>query len=250
MPFIAISVILQIACLVHAVKTGRMQYWPMIILIGSVLGCLAYVLVEVLPELRNSRAAKRVVANVARTLDPEKRKREIAAQLDVADTVQNRVRLAEECLQLGDFQNARMLYQRCLTGPYANDPNFLLGRAHAETGLGLFQEVRVTLEQLIAHNPGYTSSDGHLLYATTLEALGDNDKAIEEYRALELSYPGEAARIRYARLLATLGRVAEAREIYAAILKREKAAPAYYRKKEREFFDAAKRELGALGNAP
>jgi hypothetical protein len=250
MPFIVISAILQIACIMHAVKTGRVQYWPLIILIGSVIGCLAYFLVEILPELRNSRAAKRVVSNVARTLDPEKRKREIAAQLDVADTVQNRVRLAEECMQLGDFQNARMLYQRCLSGPYAHDPNFLLGRAHAESGLGLFQETRATLEQLITHNPDYASSDGHLLYATTLEALGERDRALEEYRVLELSFPGEAARIRYARLLATVGRVADARAVYADILKREKAAPAYYRKKEREFFDAAKRELGALGNTP
>ena len=74
MPFVILSAILQIACIVHAVRTGRVQYWPILILIGSLLGCLAYFLVEILPELRNSRTAKRVVANVARTIDPEKRK--------------------------------------------------------------------------------------------------------------------------------------------------------------------------------
>lgn len=246
MPFVILSALLQIACIAHAVRTGRVQYWPLIILFGSIVGCIAYFLVEILPELRNSRAAKRVVSNVARTLDPEKRKREIASQLDVADTVQNRIRLAEECLALGDYQNARVLYQRCLSGPYADDPNFLLGRAHAEAGLGLFAETRATLEQLIAHNKDYRSNDGHLLYATTLEALGENERALEEYRALELSYPGEEARLRYARLLAKSAHVAEARTVYEGILKREKAAPAYYRKKEREHFDAAKRELAAL----
>ena len=142
MPFVILSAILQIACIVHAVRTGRVQYWPIIILIGSLLGCLAYFLVEILPELRNSRTAKRVVANVARTIDPEKRKREITAQLDIADTVQNRVRLAEECLQLGDWQNARVLYERCLSGPYADDPNFLLGRARAEAGQKQARPVR------------------------------------------------------------------------------------------------------------
>lgn len=249
MPVLAVlSIILQIACIVHAVRTGRVQYWPIIILIGSFIGCLAYFLVEILPELRNSRTAKRVVANVARTIDPEKRKREIAAQLDVADTVQNRVRLAEECLQLGDWQNARVLYERCLSGPYADDPNLLLGRARAESGLGLFAETRATLEHLIAKHPDYRSNDGHLLYATTLEALGESDKALDEYRVLELSYPGEEARIRYARLLARLDRATEARSIYEGILKREKTAPAYYRKKEREYFDAARKERAALGS--
>lgn len=248
MPFVILSAILQIACIVHAVRSGRVQYWPIIILIGSFVGCLAYFLVEILPELRNSRTTRRVVANVARTIDPEKRKREIAAQLDLADTVQNRVRLAEECLQLGDWQNARVLYERCLSGPYADDPNFLLGRARAESGLGLFAETRATLEHLIAKYPDYRSHDGHLLYATTLEALGESDQALDEYRVLELSYPGEEARIRYARLLARVGRVREARETYESTLKREKTAPAYYRKKEREFFDAAKRERAALGS--
>ncbi len=249
MPILAIlSIALQIACIVHAVRSGRVQYWPIIILIGSFVGCLAYFLVEILPEIRNSRTTKRVVANVARSIDPEKRKREIAAQLDIADTVQNRVRLAEECLQLGDYQNARVLYERCLSGPYADDPTFLLGRARAESGLGLFAETRATLEYLIAKHPDYRSDDGHLLYATTLEALGDSEKALDEYRVLELSFPGEESRLRYARLLAKTGRVREARGIYEGVLKREKAAPAYYRKKEREFFDAAKKELAALGN--
>ena len=247
MPVLAVlSIILQIACIVHAVRTGRVQYWPIIILIGSFIGCLAYFLVEILPELRNSRTAKRVVANVARTIDPEKRKRDIAAQLDVADTVQNRIRLAEECLQLGDHQNARALFERCLSGPFASDPNFLLGRARAEFGLGLFAETRTTLEQLMAKNPDYKSSDGHLLYATTLEALGESERALAEYRVLEHSYPGEEARLRYARLLTQLGHVGEARNAYEGVLKREKTAPAYYRKKERAFFDAAKKELRAL----
>lgn len=249
MPILAaVSILLQIACITHAVRSGRVQYWPIIILIGSIVGCLAYFLVEILPEMRNSRTAKRVVANVARTIDPEKRKREITAQLEIADTVQNRVRLAEECLQLGDWQNARVLYERCLGGPYADDPNFLLGRARAEAGLGLFEQTRATLEHLIAKNPDYRSNDGHLLYASTLEALGESDKALDEYRVLELSYPGEEARVRYARLLAKLGRVREARAAYEGILKREKTAPAYYRKKEREFFDAAKQERAALGD--
>lgn len=247
MPFVILSAILQIACIMHAVRTGRVQYWPIIILIGSFIGCLAYFLVEILPEIRNSRTTRRVVAQVSRSIDPEKRKRDIAAQLDVADTVENRIRLADECLQLGDFQNARVLFDRCLQGPYAHDPNFLLGRARAESGLGLHAEARATLDTLIAQNPEYRSNDGHLLYATTLEALGETGKALDEYRVLELSFPGEEARIRYARLLARTGRLREARDVYEGILKREKTAPAYYRKKERAFFDAAKKELAALG---
>ena len=53
MPILAVvSILLQIACITHAVRSGRVQYWPIIILIGSFVGCLAYFLVEILPEIR------------------------------------------------------------------------------------------------------------------------------------------------------------------------------------------------------
>ena len=59
-------------------------------------------------------------------------------------------------------------------------------------------KAKETLERLIASNPDYESHDGHLLYARTLEALGEVDAAIKEYEILATAYPGEEARAWYA----------------------------------------------------
>ena len=60
---------------------------------------------------------------------------------------------------------------------------------------------------------------------------------------------GEEARYRYGALLKKRERFREAREVFGDMLKREKAAPKYYRRKEREWLDAARRDLAALGPA-
>ena len=56
--------LLQIACLIHAGRTGRPYFWFMIILFVPGLGILAYLAVEVIPGLLRGRAAARLSQTV------------------------------------------------------------------------------------------------------------------------------------------------------------------------------------------
>ena len=59
MPALAALVFgLQLVCLAHVMKTGRRCQWLFIILALPLVGCLAYLLLEILPDLRHSRAAR------------------------------------------------------------------------------------------------------------------------------------------------------------------------------------------------
>jgi hypothetical protein len=247
MPIIFIlTVLFQLVLAIHVAKTGRQLYWIMIIVMLPWIGGIAYVVAEVLPGLRNDPTARRALRSIGEKINPEKNRRRIEAELQLADTLENRKRLAEECMKLGDFDTAAFLYQRCLTGVYANDPSFMLGLAHAQAELGQFAECRQTLEKLIASNPDFRSPDGHLLYARSLEQLGETAKALEEYAVLETSFPGEEARCRYGLLLVRDGRAEDARRVFQSMLAREKTAPSYYRRKEREWVDQAKAALKSL----
>ena len=42
MIYLAASICLQILCVLHAYKSGRGQYWPLVIIFFSLLGCFAY----------------------------------------------------------------------------------------------------------------------------------------------------------------------------------------------------------------
>lgn len=242
-PILLLSIVLQIACAVHVVRSGRPLYWIFILLIGSYIGIAIYLIAEVLPGLRHNRAARSLARDVRRKIDPGRDQREASRRLDIADTLDNRRALAEQSLLDGDFARAAELYRVSLKGLYATDPHLMLGLAKAQFGLGEPAETRATLDALIAANPDFRSSDGHLLYARAVEATGDIDAAKHEYDAVVQGHPGEEARARYALLLKREGDEAGAQRLFREILKRADALPRYYRKEQREWIELAKREL-------
>lgn len=236
-------IILQILCAVHVVRTGRQFFWIWIIIMAPGIGCAIYFFAEVLPDLGNNPLLRRTARQATRTLDPAREKRRIEQRLAVADTPKNRLDLANECLNLGDFENASQLYKSCLTGIYASDPQILLGFATARFGCDDFATARTTLEDLTRTNPDFKSPDAQLLYARTLDALGQQAEALAEYEMLVKVFAGEEARARYAVLLKKLGRDDEARNVLEEMLRRTRAAPGYYRKREAGWLKLAQKEL-------
>lgn len=244
-PLLILSVVLQIACAVHVVRTGRPMYWIWLLLIGSYIAIAVYFFAEILPGLGNSPTSRKALRSAHDRIDPDRHRRKAARQLDVADTALNRKTLAEESLRSGDFQQAEQLYRSALTGLYKTEPNLMLGLAQAQFGLQQPQQARDTLDALIAANPAFRSHEGHLLYARAVEACGDIPKALEEYAAVVAGFPGEEARVRYAQLLKRHGQTEQARELLNESLKRADLSPAFYRREQRPWLDLAKRELNS-----
>jgi hypothetical protein len=114
MPFVALLLIAQLICIVHVVRSRRETYWIWVILMAPGLGAAVYAVTQILPELSGTRTARAAMANVARALDPEKERRRIARELEIADTLDNRRKLAKESLALNDFTNATELSKRIL----------------------------------------------------------------------------------------------------------------------------------------
>lgn len=238
-----LSVALQVICLVHVVRTGRPYWWMLVLFLGSYIGVAVYFLTQILPDLRHDPRARRAARGVARKLDPTRDLRQLRDELARADTVQNRLRLGAEFLELGEAGEAEEVFRGCLRGLHADDPDILLALARAEFAQDKFEQCHASLSRLIETNPNFRSDDGHLLYARSLEALGRKDEAIAEYKVLDDSYPGEEARLRFAELLHGLGRVAEARELCQKTLERSRLAPKYYRRAQKEWIDRAQRLL-------
>ncbi len=69
--FAIISIIIQVLLVVHCIKTGRNTIWIWVIVLLPIAGPIAYIAVELLPELFGSRTAKRTARNVKKALDPQ-----------------------------------------------------------------------------------------------------------------------------------------------------------------------------------
>ncbi len=234
---------LQLACAVHVVRSGRPLYWLFLILAFPAVGCLIYVAVAVLPDLVGSPAAQQAAQATRRAIDPERDFRRLAERLEVTDTVENRQALAEECLRLGRAGEAIELYRAALTGMHAEDPWLRLGLAKAKFAAGDFAGCVQVLDDVRRLNPKFESSEGHLLYARTLEELGRFDDALVEYDALVQYFGGEEAKVRYAFLLRRRGLDAKARQILQGVVRAVERGPKHYRRAQRNWYEAAKKAL-------
>jgi hypothetical protein len=243
MPLAAILMVIDIALVIHAAKTGRFSPWGFIILMIPGIGALAYVLVELMPEWMGSAQGQTARKRLVDTLDPQRRYRELSDQLAIADTVANREALAEQCLALGKYEEAKRHFEEILARPLGEEPIYYLGLARAQFGLRRPSVTVATLDELRARWPNYQSNEGHLLYARALEESGRDDEAIEEYKVLAGYYPGAEARVRYGLLLDRLGRRAEAKAVLSDVLTHMKRAPKYVRKVQAEWIAAAEKAL-------
>src|SRR5262245_4193142 len=100
MPLAVILVLIDLAFIVHAAKTGRFLPWVYIILFVPGFGAIAYLVVELIPEWVRGPQGQKAKNTVINTLDPGKRYRELHDQVEFSDTIANREALAAECLTL------------------------------------------------------------------------------------------------------------------------------------------------------
>lgn len=240
--FLILSLLVQLALIVHIVKTGRNMTWIFVVLFAPLIGTLAYIIVELLPEWTGSRSGVKVRRKLVKIANPERTLESASRNYEAADTAQNAMALAAEYLQKGRFEEARDLYQRALRGVHEDDPALLLGLAHARFGMSDAAGTIETLDRLKARNPGYDSPDGHLLYARAKEQRGDVPAAIHEYEALTRYYPGPEPTCRLAQLLKSQGRGDEARTLFGKVLKESRIAGRHYNETHREWVDMARRE--------
>jgi len=240
-----VSLLIQAGFIIHVIKTGRNQLWIWVLIIPglALAGVLAYIVVEILPELFRSRTAQRTARGLRKAMDPGAELRRYESEARVAGNVASRQRYADELVRHGRFDEAIGQYREALTGLYQHDPNLMLGLAQAQFGKGDAAGARATLDELIRLNPDFRSPVGHLLYARALETEGNVHKALEEYHALANSYPGAEAAVRYAQLLQKQGERAEAQRVVRELLEQARIAPGHYRRAQRTWLEAAQRLL-------
>lgn len=244
MLFLILSIIIQAGLIVHVIKTGRNQLWIwVLILLPFGVGALAYLAVEILPELFRGRTAQRTARGLRRAMDPGADLRRYENEAQVTGNVASRQRYAEELIRHRRYDEAIAQYSQALSGLYEHDPNLMLGLAQAQFGKGDARAARQTLDELIRENPTFRSPYGHLLYARALAAEGNVPKALEEYRVLAPAYPGAEAAVRYAQLLEAQGQQAEAQRVARELLEQARIAPGHYRRAQREWLEAAQKLL-------
>jgi len=244
MLFFILIIALQVSCIVHVVRHGRSTIWISALIFLPVASTIAYFIVEILPTMRHNRHVRAARQKVVETLDPERELRAAQQQLEIADTMANRVRVADALTALGRHPEALPLYQRG-AGPR---PDFRTGEKLARS-LFFNDRPKEALSVLDALPKVTGQSDldrTSLLRARILEDMGRSEEALELYSEVMDRLPGDEARCRYAALLLKVGRRGEAQRVLEEVEQRLKYVDRHTRASDGRMYDWAMKELTAL----
>ena len=240
-----VVLLIQLCFAYHALKTGRAYWWLFVIMGFPVMGCLLYYFIEVFPSSRESRSAQKAARALSRALDPDRELRARVADLEACGSVENRIALARECVEQRMYAEAAALYRSCLAGVHESDLDIRLGLAQALVLGGRHEEALAVAQKLRASHPTYRAPGVGLVIAQALEGSGRLEEALNEFRQLADTDPGEECRWRYGALLERLGRGDDARDVFRRMIRNAERQPSHYREAQRDWLDLARQNIHA-----
>jgi hypothetical protein len=194
----SIHVLIALFFAVHVVRTGRETYWLFILFSFPMLGSAVYFFTVYLPDSRLHHDVRRAAAATAKALDPGKELREATRAFDLTPTAQNQMRLASALLEIGDSAKAAEHYEACLKGPFASDPNILLGAARARLQNGQGDAATGLLEAIRRQNPDFRPEQTTLLLAQAYALAGRQLDARNEFVSATTRFGSVESRVEYA----------------------------------------------------
>jgi hypothetical protein len=215
---IVLTVLVQAFFIYHVIRTRRPYWWAFVILSFPIAGSLIYYFVEVFPASREHRSARRVVKDIVRAVQPDAELQRRAEEVAICGSMDNKLALARECEQAGVYKEAVKLYESCLSGMYANDPQLLFSLAQAYLMLGSPEKALVFVERLSAEHGDFKPHEVSLLLARVMEDKGEQVQSLELYEALLPVYSGLEAQYRYGCLLDAMGQAKQAEGVFKGMV--------------------------------
>jgi hypothetical protein len=224
--------LLQIVALVHAVRRRPEYYWFWIILVGGFLGAAAYIVAEVVPEVR-------MLGGFLRGFQERSRIRQLETIILDNPSSGNYEELADLLREQNQYARARQCYDQAIAGR-ANSLDAFYRRGLCALALGESARAIPDLEHAVAQDPRYDHdrAAGLLAHAYALEGQSEHADALFA-KVTELSNSPEA-HYNYAVFLRSQGRREEARQCAQRILNRKRTIPPYLERIERPWFRKAK----------
>lgn len=215
----AASLVVQILCVLHVLRTGRNQIWIWIIMFGSFLGCTAYFAFELMPEIFGPGSRFERTARARVEADPVSRIRTAEEALGRSDTAASRLALGDAHMISGAYREAAQQYRTALDRMNGSDPKLEARLAEALFEGGDFRGTLASLDRIAAPSAIGERDRLNYLRARALAELGEHEGAAGLYADLVTRLPGEEARCRYAALLLAMGRKDEAKMVLEDVAK-------------------------------
>jgi hypothetical protein len=231
------GIVLQALAIIHFIRRRPDTYWLWIILMFGGFGALAYIFIEVIPDVGLLRASFQVFPR-------RKRIKQLEGMIIDNPSIGNYEELGDLYLDDGQFVKARVCFDKVLAREDSIDPRYRRGLT--AIGVNDFKTAVADLEQVVARDPKYDYQRAVGLLAYALGKINERDKASNLFAEVTETSTLSETQYNYASFLAETGRAAEAREWAERILRKKATMPDYIRRRERPWFRKAKSLLKGL----
>jgi hypothetical protein len=226
------SLIFQAAAVVHYYRTRPAQYWIYVIIFLGPLGAIVYLVVVAGPDI--------MAFGGSMTGVPRKKR---IAQLEIMirdnPSAGNLEELGDVYLDIGDFSSARAAYDKAIAAR-GDSLDLYYHRAICAIQLGDIPAAVPDLESVVLKDPAHDFHRAVGLLAHACALTGQKEKAQKLFEHAIASSTLSETYLNYADLLASEGRVAEARQWAQKVLDKQQTMPPYLRRREQRWFrDAA-----------
>ncbi|HEV7238396.1 MAG TPA: tetratricopeptide repeat protein [Thermoanaerobaculia bacterium] len=230
---------LQLIAIVHCAKQGRARFWIWIIIIGGLLGTLAYFLVEGLPDWREVQRSFK---------GPARRKRIAALRAIVRDnpSAGNYEELGALLVEQKKWSEARDAFDRSIAAR-ADSLDTFYWRGVSAFEMGDYAAAIPDYQHVVKIDPKYDYSRAQCLLARALARTGRTDEAMAAFDRLVASSSASESQVSAAEFYAANGHEASARELVESVLARRATMPSYQRRRDRAWLSMAKKLGRKLG---
>ena len=230
--------ILQVLAIVHFIRRRPDGIWLWVIIFLGPIGALAYLFMEVLPDLTLLRQSMEGYGR-------RKRINYLEAVVEQNPAAGNYEELADLYLEEKKFARARECYDRAIT-PRSDSRDAIYRRGIAEIHLGDFAAAVRDLETAVTSDRKY---DFHRAIALLAHAYAHTGRAAEAdalFQEATATSTLSETYLNYATFLAAQNRSTEAREWAQRILAKKPTMPRYLQRRERPWFRKASALLKRL----
>jgi hypothetical protein len=236
-----VMVVVQLICIVHAVRRQRDYYWIFIILFLPPFGALIYAVLYILPTLRGGGGlAIQLPGHQQRVI------RQLERDLAETDTVQIRSDLAELYLRYGRAEDARAVMEPCIDGPLRDAQHVLYVRVAVAVANAAYHDALSLLDRLNDMGSNHKRKERELLQARSLWGLQRYDEAETIFKAIHRTFSGEEAAYYFVQFLIDQNRIGDARSVVDHMRSSVQSAGSLYRRQEVYWLRSAQ---GALREA-
>ncbi|MBV8255379.1 MAG: hypothetical protein JO154_22450 [Chitinophaga sp.] len=234
-------IVLQLACLVHAIRSGNREAVYLLIFLPGI-GAGLYFVMEILPDITNGTIGQQLL----RFISPNGRIREWEKRVQVSDTVTNRMELAAAYATQNHYDKAIALAQSCAAS-YSSDQGILLQLARFQFMNQQYADSLANFDKL-NKMPGVRMSNvaDELMYAQALEATMEAEKAEKAYQKIIQVHHSLEAMYYYGLMLRKQGRNTEAKAQFERTKAEIGLHPRYIRRTIRKWVWLSRKELATL----